>query len=66
MDDGNKDVKGVYLNGKAIEPKQLPERIAVRKGLNRLVVHYVAAGGQRLVSVSRGTNPNLPVTFVRR
>lgn len=63
---GKKSVKGVYLNGQAIEVKQLPEQIAVRKGLNRLVVHYAAAGGERLVSVSRGANPNLPVTFVRR
>ncbi len=60
------NLKGVYLNGLPVELERLPQPIAVRAGVNRLVVHYAAAGAERMVSVSRGTNPNLPVTFINK
>ena len=60
------NVKGVFLNGKKIENQQLPTPIVTRKGLNRVVVLYDASrGGDQMISVTKGTNPNLPVEFVR-
>ena len=63
---GSRDVLGVYLNGSRIEVKSLPERIKALKGLNRLVVLYKANGGPHMISVSKGSNPNLPVEFVQQ
>lgn len=63
---GKKDLKGVYLNGKPLELKHLPERISGGGGKHRLVVHYAATGGPRLVSVSSEDSPNAPVTFVHK
>lgn len=63
---GKKDVKGVYLNGRPIEVKKLPEAISGLRGRNRLVVLYATAGGPRLVSVSSEADPNVPVTFVQK
>ena len=63
---GSRDVLGVYLNGSRIEVKSLPERIKAQKGLNRLVVLYKANGGPHMISVSKGSNPNLPVEFVQQ
>ena len=54
------------MNGSRIEVKSLPERIKAQKGLNRLVVLYKANGGPHMISVSKGSNPNLPVEFVQQ
>lgn len=59
------NVKGVFLNGKKIDPQPLPTPIVTREGLNRIVVLYNANGGDQMISVTRGSNPNLPVEFVR-
>ncbi len=60
------NVKGVFLNGKKVEDRTLPTPIVTRKGLNRLVVLYdTDRGGEQMISVTRGSNPNLPVEFVR-
>lgn len=58
-------VKGVFLNGRKLEVKSLPTPIVTRKGLNRVVVLYdTSRGGPHMVSVTKGSNPNLPVEFV--
>ncbi len=59
------NVKGVFLNGKKMENLTIPTPIVTRKGLNRVVVLYNANGGDQMISVTRGSNPNLPVEFVR-